>query len=658
MVLLFVLTICNRSVTSYSENSYKDSITDDTCNSDVAFIKKVHQKYFSLFLLMLEKIKNNDADSVLYQYFDSSIFANSSINRKRISISTWFNPVYEFFYKKSADDHDIIKNGYPITFPFDWNRNMLPDDPTWMFTLQNLSWLYPFIVSKNQDSLLFAFKVINDWILSNSSYPNMKNKFVFGDHSTAMRLQVFKKAMKIYRKGEIFDPDFQQVLLSGILSHIALMGSQEKYLNWHNHGIIFDMTLLEELETLNEFKLRDEVNKIAKIRLIEQFEYTFTNEGVHKEHSPCYHLYLLNRLNKSLEYFKGDESMQKFLSNMVNKAAEFYLYLLKPDMSYPNIGDCNCKKSLSFIIPEELMKKEISHAKLLGNNYRDSIFYILDEIKVFNKSGWAIFRSVREPLIHIVGQSDFYSWGHYQEDDMSFTLNVNGKDLIIDPGLYSYGKNKFAKYMRKSRAHNVLLVDNIDYNFNLKNTGLSGIKRSYIDKGDVSWTGIVEFTHPHYTSLDIEIFRQFGKINDTSFIIRDIAKTDSIHHFSRLFHLAPNAKLTFIQPDIFKITWDDFNYKIWLITKTKAFHIYEGEENPVQGWYFPDFGKKVSAQVLILEDVSKGFDANTFIIVSRDNNIPKVKKLKKKAKKLIKRLENIEAVEMKRHIIPEKWLNR
>ena len=619
------------------------------------FAEKMDKKYFPIFLNTFGMINRREFQG-LDIFFTGDLLVDHRPPTKIVSVETW-GDYEEIFYRfqKTSFSSDMDDKGYKIAFPIDWGANPIKNN-SWVFYFHNLIWLNDFLLKGEQgdaNSALIAFKVIHDWIISNAQWPAKHGKFVYGDHSTAERLKVFYRAMRLYKKIQYRDDEFFKLLLTGILNHIALMASEEKYLNWHNHGIIFDKCLLEVLKDFPEFKMRKEVQDLAVKRCLEQFRFAFTSEGIHKEHSPCYHYFVTCMLLKSVDLIEeSGQNVPVFLKDLADKSSEFYAYILKPDGTFPNFGDCSGGKKWSPNQKYLNAHPELQYALTDGKTgKRPSELF-----KIFPQSGWAIFRDKWPSDVYAAIQSDFHSFGHYQEDDTSFMLNAFGHDLVIDPGLHTYDKNPIDIYMRKARAHNVLIVDDIDFNFNLANTGLSGITRFAVNEDSTQkWRAIVELTHPHYKHLGVKIYRQFGQIGDTSFVIKDVIKSNKPHNYTQLYHLASGAKIEPRTAGTFKISWETHDCILWLKSDFDSYDIIEGSMNPVQGWCFPKFGTAVSQPVLRLHRTGMIDEFATLASISKGSKKPAWNRLYLSAEDMFVVLRKLPRRRLEKQPVPARW---
>ena len=235
--------------------SISDCFPFKSDNQLKAYMDKLDRKYFPIFLRTLDMINAKEFRN-LEAYFSEELLSEDRKFTISLSVQRW-NHHPDIYFTPSK----YPAKPYKITFPVDWAANPLIDR-TWVFNFQNLLWLRYYLErgEKGDDiSALIAFKVIHDWLTSNAQWPAKYGKYVYGNHSTAERLKVLYRTMRLYKKCQYRDNEFFKILLTGLANHIALMSTKKRYLNWHNHGIIFDLRLLEVLSDFSEYKMRNEL---------------------------------------------------------------------------------------------------------------------------------------------------------------------------------------------------------------------------------------------------------------------------------------------------------------------------------------------------------------------------------------------------------------
>ena len=52
-----------------------------------------------------------------------------------------------------------------------------------------------------------------------------------------------------------------------------------------------------------------------------------------------------------------------------------------------------------------------------------------------------------------------FGYGHQHEDKLTFVLYAYGRQLILDPGNYSYDRSKWRRYVLGTHGHNTVMVD-------------------------------------------------------------------------------------------------------------------------------------------------------------------------------------------------------
>lgn len=624
-ILIFLSCSCVHDPRAKQSN---DRITDSLSTAEAEqYALEFDRICFPLFLESLQAIKIQD-DRLLYDFIDHYPHVRVIQNQQDpVEVNSWEKFPVSF-------DIRIFQTGSAIVFPIQWN-DTVKKDLTWQLYFQTLNWVLPFLKSEDQDSLMTGFRIVNDWILAHCNYPVPDERLAFNDHATSERMIVLYHAYTRYKQKNMIMPQFEKCLLLSLLGHIFFCGSLEKYNSSTNHGIIMDISLIKLLTDFQSFTKRDDFLQLAYSRVWESYRKSFTAEGVHKEHSPCYHSWIANNLNDLILTADSMNIMVPDELRIVRDKAIEYTDQLQINGYFPTIGDCSCNKRNTF-------------AKLTPPEENGLDIYPL--------SGWAFIRDSMNKSTVII-QSDFFSTVHYQQDETSFILNVDGYDLIIDPGLFNYTPGaEFNTYMRSAFAHNVTVIDNMEFNPDTANTGLSGITRYYSEaNNNGSACGIIELVHPHYRQKGVEIYRQFAFLGNNSYVVNDEIHSDSVHEYCQLFHLAPNAIIKKNKESL-TITWPEHHYILNIYSNFTDFLIIEGEKEPLQGWYFPEFNNAAPAPSLIIKTKEKDLNFTTRLYVSNSNEIP-LNFPKTDSLFLLKlhQLERIERTELKHQPVSHRW---
>lgn len=627
-----------------------------------AFWRPLDARYFELFKKTVDMLHRQRYDG-LDEWLAPIAVRGGCEPGDSGAVASFEPPPMSFRYRHKPALAESASDGHPIRFPIDWKAN--PNrDASWAFAFHSLGWLDIALDAGERgddESAMFAFKVIQDWLLSNADWPPKNGRFIFHDHGSAVRLRVLARAMGLYEESGICDPLFEKQLRAGLVTHISLLATTERYLAWHNHGIIIDRSLLDVLENLEGFKGQQEIQELAKRRILEQFRFAFTTEGGHREHSPCYHYLVSAMLKGAIDQLESAGfEIPSLTQDLLAKTADFAAHLAKPDGSLPGIGDCTEGQRFRFRGPGRDYLDQFPQLQCAVHR-GDRQACPPNNAAVYPATGWAVFRNgwrlSPEESVYAAVQSDFFSFGHYQEDDTSFVLSIGGYDLITDPGLHSYNRQPLDAYMRKARAHNVLIVDGKDFDFDLDNTGLSGITRFELEVplDDGLPLGLVELTHAHYSQMGVAFHRQFGPIGERAFLIRDLVKTESPHEYSQLFHLRPKAEIKQTANGVFRIQWHDWQGVLWMKSTADDYRVVRGQINPVQGWLFPEKGESVKAPVLILKDKGRGLVFQTVLLAAAANESPDWHALRKASKRLVNDIETKPRSELKRMPQPPQW---
>ena len=234
------------------------------------------------------------------------------------------------------------------------------------------------------------------------------------------------------------------------------------------------------------------------------------DDGTDYESSTSYHrlvteMFLITTIlcNKNDINF-SNEYMQK-----LEKMCEFIMDITKPNGLASIIGDaddgrlmiqsnyCNWNKrdfrNILAIAGEYFNRDDF---RIIGNDYKEDALWIIGNYKyvdkriylkskAYSKGGYYIIRNDRTYCIIRCGElSCRGEGGHSHNDKLSFELNIDGEDFIIDPGTYKYTSDyKMRNLFRSTRMHNTLCIDNLEQNnfneydlFNLREQSLGECK--------------------------------------------------------------------------------------------------------------------------------------------------------------------------------------
>lgn len=361
----------------------------------------------------------------------------------------------------------------------DWAVNPF-SNRTWQWRLNWLSFLSYLIayhasskldvaLDKGRDAI---YSWLNKYLLTDE---NCGFEFVWHDHGTALRAEqilifltyVSQHASAWKERNQAFFEYAQQACRI----HAAWLAKNSFYSAHTNHGLEQTRVLLLLSLEFCEDPSAASWRRIALDRLDSELDYAFTEEGVHVENSPAYHIFVFKVFMGIFADYSPEvlgNLAQKF-ELFATKAIEFTAWILRPDGLLPVIGDT------------EQLPTSDSYQSKFGNSREYANFCFANTQgkrgekpaklnKVYQKSGYAVFRdawpdaSKYRQALHLVVKAGCLSSYHHQQDEGHLSLYALGEDWLIDSGLYNYNQTDVVrKYMRSRQAHNVALISNASY---------------------------------------------------------------------------------------------------------------------------------------------------------------------------------------------------
>lgn len=187
---------------------------------------------------------------------------------------------------------------------------------------------------------------------------------------------------------------------------------------------------------------------------------------------------------------------------------------------------------------------------------------------------------------------------HGHADALSFTLNVGGTPIIVDPGTYIYHADpEWRDYFRSTKAHNTVMVDGLDQSE-------SGGPFLWVKKACcrvIKWEpgsvgGFLAAEHDGYKRLkDPVIHQRQLSLEENRLEVRDELRGNRKHSVEWRLHFSPECQLK-VEDSCCQVDWEQGSLKIFLDNQMN-WRLVRGDQDG--GWYSPGFNLKEPAFTLI-----------------------------------------------------------
>lgn len=323
------------------------------------------------------------------------------------------------------------------------------EDRNWWWQIQALPFLnwytesYSLYKGNELDSV---FNFVQNALLTWFSNATVKDSpLLWHDHATAFRFRnvinwiLFVASTKNQKL--VLDNSLVEKLVQFINEHISFLLDESNYSKFTNHG--FDqMFILYRFCLLNNSNVAlEKVAEVAKQRLLNELNFSFTSQGVHKENSPGYQKYMITRLNDIIGLGKlGDVSLTPYATEMLVKANQFLNVITLPNGMLPIIGDTEAGTQG-------------------GNKHSVNGIAVFD----YSESGYVVFEGVdkRDKHFHLIFKCGHLSDYHRHDDDLLIHLFYDNEVVFGDGGIGFYQESDYKRVLlRSSCSHSTVIPQN------------------------------------------------------------------------------------------------------------------------------------------------------------------------------------------------------
>lgn len=351
----------------------------------------------------------------------------------------------------------LVRKGFvplDISKGINWNYQHIDNAATYQTYIHSLGILNDLMKISRLDENIKIEKIARDLILNwNNSDHSKAKSYAWKEHPVSSRINNIIAFQDEATRYKLTQKTFENL----VTEHCSYLSNERNY-KFNNHGLMMDYALINAANHLKDDEKKKMYIDKAVYRIRYAIQRDFSRNGVHLENSPEYHrmvLIIFKNIEKKLKELKISLGAQE--TEILKLAQRYKGYIIQPNQVYPMIGDTG-------YIPDPRIKKSFKdfHDTEAGisilNNY--------NELEPENSS-------------MLIFKSGYFNKTHKHLDDLSIYLYLNGEELLIDSGKYSYSaKDPIRQHIKSPQGHNVINLPDQTYNlenpfkeqFNLKIT--------------------------------------------------------------------------------------------------------------------------------------------------------------------------------------------
>jgi hypothetical protein len=350
-------------------------------------------------------------------------------------------------------------------------------------------------------------------------------------------------------------PEFYQRFLMSIHQQVSYLC--EHLTPARNHRTLELYTIFLVAVVFPELKNADEWLAFATKELSDNIQSDLLADGVHCELSTDYHhIVLRNFLAVKRLAVLNDIELPQQIDDGIKKALAFSVYVHKPDGMIPSLsdGDTGCFLGLLAQGYELYGCETMRYVATQGQQgiapcsrskaFPAGGYYIL-------RSGWGEAATAYADERYLVFDcGDLGAGNHGHLDLLSFEMAAYGQSLIVDPGRYTYdesGETNWRVQFRGTGYHNTVVVDGKNqtrYEQYTQKFKIKGAAPEYELKAFISNRAGFDYLHGVARSHEYPVVheRKILFVKGEYWVICDVLRAKTAHHYDLLFHLAAPAQ--------------------------------------------------------------------------------------------------------------------
>lgn len=381
-----------------------------------------------------------------------------------------------------------------------------------------------------------------------------------------------------------------------------LLGSIHRQLRWLERHLELDLLanhLIKNLKalTIGGLAFQDEAadrwRKEAVPHLWRQVLEQVLPDGAHFERSPMYHAIVLADLLEVLDLMRGaSEEVPKAVVERVDRMIEAMGVLCRPDGTLHLFNDSaqNFAPSRRWLDGMSILIRGKSIPLEGGSVHlgHGSFFGFVDA-----DSGARLVIDAGEPR-------PSYQPGHAHCGALGFELDLYGESVVVDSGVSGYDGDPLREYVRSTRAHSTVMIDGKEQSEVWATFRMGRRTR-------------VRFAQQRFTPIDYQFvgecvpyhdrrarhLRTIERDSSGAYAINDQVIGARGKRITSFLHLHPDCDLE-REGEVLHVRRGPLTFSV-RIHGVDRWQIVQGQREPAQGWYCPQFGLRIPAPAVVME---------------------------------------------------------
>ena len=435
-----------------------------------------------------------------------------------------------------------------------------------------------------------AFSHIMDWI---NFFILGENEDDFSWYDMAVGQRASKLAYTIRRAIEN-DESMEHIAAMIVCAEIHLreLMDEGKIAMHSNHGLFQMAGLLTLGKSLPFLKNSSSASNFAIVNIKSMLENHFSEDFLHKEHSPMYHIFMTNYLSILLDSgFMSDSREFVELAQGAITAASWFAQpngMILPFGDTPNIPI-------------------VERTNFQLNKYRNRACAPIG-LKTFEQGGLVVhshYSDSKGPIGYLAFNGAFHSRQHKHADDFNIQLFANGEIILTDPATFTYQYDLPERmYIESTRAHNCLEIDGLNYSRFRKDAYGSAIQ-SVEQLGDfilidaeVKRQRLVSGLVPNNkikmddgVKISLLHRRKIIYVPGEFLVVLDLISSQKSHNYKQWFQFNPDLKISLdgVEASLFDKDDKPIAKVVSLSPLNGKVELYSGVTMPgLQGWISAD----------------------------------------------------------------------